>query len=310
MKNLKELLKKGEKRAESVMRMIDKILQEAYLVTPSPEEVRKNNELGVSFIGKDPERAVQLYFEALEKAGSDQDLQAQSLGNIGDYCRKNLGALNSAQKIFDQAGKMEISIFTRVRLMIMEAMIHSWRSENGEEDSEGILQNITMLRSAISLISKDENEKDSPEKTIQTWGFALSRLTGIISMWGTVEQGKMVIEEIKFFLPRLDQDSEKVGQLIGNMARIIMNNGSFSEAAPLLLETAVDNEAHELLPHACFTYALAAECYWKINKKRLAKKIFQLALGLEDTIKSCSNVNFAKKQIAKVRNLIEANSTF
>jgi len=261
-------------RVEGVLKKVE------YIPTSNPAEVESLNTQAVEemMLGN-TEQSLALFFEALEKSGSNLELRARSLINIGDWVRRIEGSPSQAQAIFALAEMLPMSVLTQSRLKSMQAMAYIYRTELGKNDPDGIEENIRLLREAIDL-AQAGYEEDS-KSALHTESFAAHRLVGTVSIWGTPQQKQDALVIIDEFLPKLNQDSTEAARFNCCKARIIADERPI-DAASLLVQSAerMDQEspldAGDCWARAGVLYALnkdwtqAGKCWLRAEEFREA----------------------------------------
>lgn len=171
----------------------------------------------------DAESALTLFLQALRLSGSNPELQAQCLINIGDWVRRLPGELALVQEIFEKAATLPTGPITKSRLRSMQAMIYNNR--------EGIDENVRILTEAIVLARNAAAAQ--PKEALMAEKFAIHRMAGTVCQWGSAEQKAMILAEIDELLPKLDPHSSEVPRLNYPKARMIAETAP-EEAVSLL----------------------------------------------------------------------------
>ncbi len=232
------------------------------------EQVREQNQEGIAAMMRgDTERALQKFLAALGLAGSDKQLRAQCLINIGDWVRRFAGDLPLALEIFQEAAALPSDLLSKSRLRAMQAMVYSYPTEHGEHDPEGIAENIRLLQAAIKL-AQMAAEID-PVAGFQAESFALHRLAGTVCNWGTDEQKAKCLKRIEEFLPKLHQNDPEVARFNYSKALIIASARpheaiSLLQASAQRMWTESPGDAGAYLVHA-------AEIALRAGKRILAR---------------------------------------
>lgn len=125
------------------------------------------------------EQALLLFLTALEASGSNPELQAQCLINIGDWARRIPGNANLANEMFDLADLRVMSLITKSRALSMRAMVEVLPSETGHPDPEGRRRGITMLQRALEVAIRARTE--DPERARAAESFAVHRWLGQVT---------------------------------------------------------------------------------------------------------------------------------
>jgi len=254
---IKSALENAEKIGQVDYRHVESMNQEA---------------INLMMNGKTKE-SLEQFLTALTMSGNIQELRGLCLINIGDWVRRIPGFLNLALEIFQDAGSLVKKKTSLSRLKSMEAMVYIFPTERGQDDPKGVQRNMEVLYEAIELAR--QAYKDEPEQALNTESLALHRLASTVVNFSTKDQWPQLKEEIKSFLPRLDQDSSEVARF--NYALAMMTDES-EQAARMLLESAVRMlHNNESLADAAYYFYLAAERYLKINKIAIARECFMQA---------------------------------
>ncbi len=194
--------------------------------------VRDQNQAAIAAMMRgQTEEALSVFLAVLRLAGSNKQLRAECLANIGDWVRRFAGDLPLALEIFQEAASLPSDLLTKSRLRAMQAMVYSYPTEHGEEDPEGVAENIRLLQEAIEL-AQMAAEID-PVAGFRAESFALHRLAGTVCNWGTDAQKKDCLKRIEAFLPKLHPDDAEVAR--------------FNYSKALIIASARPNEAIRLL---------------------------------------------------------------
>lgn len=243
------------------------------------QEVKKLNKEGVDLLMKpEPALALKKFFNALNVAGRNLELQAQTLINIGDLVRRVHGDIEYASAIFSQARQFTTSNITLCRTLAMEAMAYMLPIKTGEPSQEGIDKAIELLRQAVDMANGCVEV--SPELILETKSFALHRLCGIVCNYGSLEQRQDILPEIMQILTELHPDDPEVSRFNYSRAQIIEKTDPES-AGRLLMESAAHAIIDESPLDAGPYYLLACKIYLKLKKRMIAEWCFKQAKKLE-----------------------------
>lgn len=285
---------------ERVMYIIGAVSPQTH--APDRNRVQELNDIGINEMMRgNTAKAIEFFFEALEKAKPDTDLTAQSLINIGDWLRRIAGDLKTALDLFDMAEKLSINKTTLSRLYAMRAMVHSFYAEQGKDDPEGVQTNVTLLRQAISLA----REAPGSEESLNAESLATHRLLGTICNFGTSEQKSEGLKIVEEFLPRVKDPGERA-RLNYSKACIIADDQP-REAAELLQQSAEVLRQNSPLD-TCAYYIRACQLFFDIGEIAKAQYCLLQAEGLSEKLLTHANSERALKDIAKLRSLLHHSS--
>ena len=246
---------------------------------PRPNQVPELNKAGIAEMMKgNPEKALNLFLQALASSGTSHELQAQSLANIGDLVRRiKGGSPEFSREILDWTCQLSQTLTTKSRVTNMLAMTYAPET-TGDQSDEAIGKHLRHLQEAITLAQRAQHDGEDLTQALAAEIFAVRRMTASIIDWGNDQQRLYALKLINDIWPELDPDSEDAFKFQASKATLLRGT-DLQQAAELFEKSAMGLAESSPIDAAAY-FAQAADCLLNLGQTEKAATCFDQAEDL------------------------------